>query len=190
MNVRITDAQPEDAFGITDVLYKAWLATYPNQKLGITVEDIEESYKEHFTPENILRSQERLRNIPANQKRVVAKDGDLIVGAAALVINENNNQLRTIYVLPEYHGKGIGTALWNAVKDFSDPGKDTIVQLADYNEQAIKFYEKMGFVDTGKRFFDDAFVFKSGARMPEMEMVMKSIHSGLAQDEKVQPRRT
>lgn len=173
MNIQITKPVPEDALGITTVLYKAWLATYPNDALGITAEDVEGSYKESFSEERIKKSEENLRNIPTNQKRVVAKDGDMVVGMATMVKNDNNNQLRTIYVLPDYHGKGIGTMLWEAVKDFVDPAKDTIVQVADYNQQAIKFYEKLGFVDTGKRWKDEKWKMRSGAYIPEMEMILK-----------------
>lgn len=172
--IQISEPKPEDALGMNTLLYKTWLATYPNEKLGITVEDIEERLKETISEEFTSRFKKVLENIPANQKRVVAKDGELIVGLSTMVRNETNNQLRTVYVLPEYQGKGIGTQLWNAVKDFIDPTKETIVQVADYNEQAIKFYEKLGFVDTGKRFKDDKWKMKSGAYIPEMEMVLKA----------------
>ncbi len=173
MTIRITTPLPEDAKGITTVLYKTWLNTYPNEKLGITIEDIEESYKDVFSEEQIEERAERLKHIPDNQKRVVAKDSDSVVGVATMVKNDANNQLRTMYVLPEYQGKGIGTSLWNEVKNFIDPLKETIVHVADYNENAIKFYEKLGFVDTGKRWKDEKGKMKSGAYIPEMEMVLR-----------------
>ena len=80
--MRITSAIPEDAEGITNVLYKAWLATYPNEELGITRGDIEESYKDAFTVEKIKAQQEAIKNTPDNQKRIVARYGDLVVGGA------------------------------------------------------------------------------------------------------------
>jgi len=85
---------------------------------------------------------------------------------------EDFNQLQAIYVLPTYQHKGVGKALWNTASKFINPDKKTIVQVADYNEKAIKFYEKLGFVDTGKRFSDKKFTMKSGAIIPEMEMVL------------------
>jgi len=172
MSIQITTPQPEDARGITTLLYKTWLATYPNESLGITTEDIDDVYKDAFDDERIKRGEERLRAIPNNQKRLVAKDGDLVVGTATMIKGEDSTMLKIIYVLPEYQGKGIGSMLWNAVKDFADPNKDTIVQVADYNTQAIKFYEKLGFVDTGKRWKDEKWKMKSGASIPEMEMVL------------------
>lgn len=170
--ITITEAAPEDALGITTVLYKTWLETYPNEKIGITREDVEESYKDSFTEEKIKNQKENIANTPENQKRVVAKNGDEVVGVATMVRNNENNQLRTIYVLPDYQGRGIGQMLWNEVKKFCDPSKDTIVQVATYNKNAISFYEKLGFVDTGKRWSDEKWKMKSGATIPEMELIL------------------
>ena len=64
----------------------------------------------------------------------------------------------------------MGTMLWNEVKKFLDPRKETIVTVAEYTEQAIGFYKKLGFVDTGKRTFLESERFKSGSLIPEMEM--------------------
>lgn len=172
--IEIKDAEPQDAEGITNVLYKAWLATYPNEEIGITAEDVEETYKDAFTEEKIKSQQERIANTPENQKRVVAKSGDLVVGVATMIRNEDNNQLRTIYVLPDFHSRGIGTKLWEEAKKFAVPGKDIIVQVATYNQKALDFYKKLGFVDTGKRWSDEKWRMKSGATIPEMEMVIKS----------------
>lgn len=164
---------PEDARGIVTVLYKTWLATYPNPDHGITTEDIEESYKHSFSEESIKKQQENLRSIPKHHTRVIATDGDVVVGTAMMVRNEDTNQLKTIYVLPEYQGNGIGTLLWNELAACIDPTKDTIVHVADYNQRAINFYKKLGFVDTGKRWKDTSFCLKSGAAIPEMELVLK-----------------
>lgn len=172
--IKIEKAIPEDALGITTVLYKTWLDTYPNEEIGITREDVEESYKESFTDEKIKSQQQNIANAPQNQLRLVAKIGDQVVGVSTMIRNENNNQLRTIYVLTEFQGKGIGNMLWREAKKFCDPAKDTIVQVATYNKKAISFYEKLGFVDTGKRWSDPKWKMKSGATIPEMELVIKA----------------
>ena len=173
MKIYITKPNPEDAKGITNVLYKTWLATYPNDALGITREDIEASYKDAFSEDRIKENEEGLRNIPPNQKKMIAKEGDKVVGVATMVKNDTTNELKTIYVLPDYQGRGIGTMLWESVKDFAGPAKDVVVHVADYNERAIRFYEKLGFVDTGKRWKDERWKMKSGAYIPEMEMILR-----------------
>ncbi len=38
---------------------------------------------------------------------------------------------------------------------------------------AIRFYEKLGFVDAGKRWKDEKRKMRSGAPLPEMEMVLR-----------------
>lgn len=170
----VSDALPEDAEGITTVLYQTWLDTYPNEEVGITREDVEDSYRDSFTPEKISAMAEGIRNLSDNKKRVVAKIDGRVVGMATMSILEEYNQLRTIYVLPEFQGQGVGKKLWQEVKNFTDPKKDIVVHVADYNKKTIEFYKKLGFVDTGKRWQDDRWKMKSGAMIPEMEMVIKA----------------
>jgi ribosomal protein S18 acetylase RimI-like enzyme len=172
--VKIIDATPEDAWGITNVFYKTWLATYPNKEIGVTVEDIEDSYKDEFSPEKIENLKQIIQNVPKNTKRLVAKVGNEIVGAGTFVRRDEYNHVRTLYVLPEFQHKGIGTMFWDEAKKFFDPEKDTIVQVAEYTEDAINFYKKLGFVDTGKRTKEESEKLKSGAVIVDMEMVIKA----------------
>jgi ribosomal protein S18 acetylase RimI-like enzyme len=174
-NITIMSAKPEDARGIVNVLHKTWLTTYPNKELGITTEDIDESYKESFTEENLKKLGDKIALANSNEKRLVAKIGKDIVGVATMVKNEDNNQLRTIYVLPEFQGKGIGKMLWGEARKFCDLAKDIIVQVATYNQNTIEFYKRLGFVDTGKRFGDTSWrAKKMGISIPEMEMIIKA----------------
>lgn len=172
-SIKIVQPTLEDARGTIEVQYKAWLSTYPNEKLGITVDDIEYRYKDAFSSERLKKREKIITDPEQNEKYIVAKDGDKVVGMCYAVIHEDKNQLQAIYLLPEYQGKGIGTMLWNAILPFFDKAKDIYVEVADYNEKAINFYKKLGFVDTGKRFSDERFRMKSGAILPEMEMRLK-----------------
>ncbi len=171
---KIFPAGPHDAEGITNVLYQAWLQAYPDEETGITRDDIEYSYKEAFTEERMREKRERLSKPLDNLKGIVARVGDTVVGVATMKRNADNNQLQTIYILPEFQGKGIGRLLWDSLKDFRDPKKDTIVHVATYNKKAIGFYKKLGFADTGKRWSDEKWRMKSGNIIPEMEMVIKA----------------
>ncbi|HBD24558.1 MAG: hypothetical protein A2566_03595 [Candidatus Zambryskibacteria bacterium RIFOXYD1_FULL_40_13] len=170
MDIKIVKPTIEDVRGTIEVQYKTWLATYPNKKAGITIDDIEYRYKDAFSPERLKKREEMIVSQEPNEKYIVAKDGDRVVGMCYAVIHEDKNQLEAIYILPEYHGRGIGTKLWNAVLPFFDKTKDIYVEVADYNEKAIGFYKKLGFIDTGRRFSDERFKMKSGAMLPEMEM--------------------
>lgn len=170
--IEITKATIEDAEGIMDVLYRTWLDTYPNEEVGITQEDIECRFND--LPTRVEKMKERIMNTPAEHVRLVAKDNGIVIGIALLIKNELYNQLQMIYVLPEHQGKSVGQMLWNKIREYFDLTKDTIVQVADYNNKAINFYTKLGFIDTGKRWSDEKWKMKSGAVIPEMEMVIKS----------------
>lgn len=167
--IEIVTPTKEDVRGIQEVFYKSWLSTYPNKELGITVDDIEERFKGSFTEEALAKRWQRIRD-EQGEKLLIAKKGDKVVGLVRATFRPDKNQLQAIYILPEYQGKGIGTSLWEAAKKLFDPKKNTIVQVATYNQQAIGFYSKLGFVDNGKRWEDEKLKMKSGAIIPQLEM--------------------
>ena len=173
--ITITKAQIDDVREIQNVLYRTWLVTYPNKEAGITVEDIEERFKERLTEDGIeKRKQNFLDEASQNKFFIVARDGDTMVGVCGIGIKEEHNQLQAIYVLPEHQGKGIGRMFWNEAVRLFDPKKKVIIQVATYNKKAIKFYTKLGFVDTGKRLENEQYKMPiSGAYIPEMEMELE-----------------
>jgi ribosomal protein S18 acetylase RimI-like enzyme len=172
--VTIQKAKIEDVKEIQDVFYKTWLATYPNKKAGITIEDIEERFKNRFSEKNIRKRETQILDAPENKFFLVAKDRDKVIGACIAVKEADINQLQAIYVLPEYQGRGVGQMFWTKIQEFFARDKRTIVQVADYNDKAIAFYQKLGFVDTGKRFTDEKHKMPvSGDCIPEMEMEIK-----------------
>lgn len=156
-----------------EVFYNTWLQAYPNEEFGITVDDIHDRYKDAFTDEILKARAEKIKNPPRGQTLFFAKDGDKVVGLCRIVESENENRLQAIYVLPEYQGKGIGMLLWKSAQKVFNFKKDIFVAVAIYNRNAISFYEKLGFVDTGRRSTDEKFRMKSGSIIPEMDMVMK-----------------
>ena len=172
-NISIARASPEDAFGIVDVFYKTWLDMYPNEEVGITKDDIVDKYKNAFTEEYLDGLKGKLRNVVSGNIYLVAKENETIVGVCRVKEHEHKNQLQAIYVLPEHQGKKIGWLLWQKAGTFFNPNKDTFVEVATYNEKAVAFYSKLGFVDTGRRFKDEKFIMKSGACIPEMEMKLQ-----------------
>ncbi|MEI6352735.1 MAG: GNAT family N-acetyltransferase [Candidatus Nomurabacteria bacterium] len=166
---------PEDVFGIQEVFYKTWFNTYPNKEIGITEEDIEERFKNRLDDENIQKRIDTLSNLPENQLFLVAKLENKVVGLCRVSKNDEHNKLIAIYILPEYQRMKIGGMLWSKAKDFLDKSKDTIVEVVTYNQNAINFYKKIGFIDTGKRFSEEKQRMPiSGVLIPEMEMILKT----------------
>ena len=172
--ISIVPATPEDARGVAEVFYKTWLATYPNEEAGITTDDIEDRYKGAFTEEGLAKRAERIAHPPENAAFLVAREGDKIIGVCNVMIHPEKNQLQAIYVLPEYQKRGVGQLLWEEAQSHFDAAKDTTVEVATFNEKAINFYKKLGFEETGKQFADERFRMKSGAVIPETELVLKT----------------
>ncbi len=170
-SIEITAALPEDAEGIQNVFYKTWLATYPNEKAGITASDIEYLYKDSFSKESLDGLSNYIKNLPEDEHFFIARDSDKAIFGACRVLRKNGvNQLQAIYVLPGYQGMGIGSRLWDAVKGTLNNDEAIVVEVATYNNNAISFYEKLGFEDTGERSQNTTFQLKNGAFIPEMRM--------------------
>lgn len=171
--VTIIKAYPEGVREIQWVFYKTWMATYPNEEFGITKDDIEDWFKDAFTEETFQKRAERIAHPLPGSILLVAKENEKIVGLCGLNIESDLNRVRALYVLPEYQGKGIGRLLWLESKKYFNPQNDIFVNVAVYNKNAIEFYKKIGFVETGKRFEDEKFRMKSGNVIPEIEMSQK-----------------
>lgn len=176
LSIEIVEASPEDARPIREVQYNTWLATYPNEEYGITLDDIHDRFKGSFD-EKIKKSEETIRNLPEGQRYVVAKNNGRVIGFAISRKHEDKNQLHAIYVLPEFQATGIGKRLWEQACQIFDSTKDTVVEVASYNSPAIEFYKKLGFEETGKEFTDENFKMKSGAILPETILVKKAMQS-------------
>ena len=168
--IEVSDARPDDVEGIQMVFYKTWLATYPNEEAGITVDDIEDRYKDILSEERLERRRNDIEHHLPNERFIVARDTGKVIGICRTIRREDANQLQAIYVLPEYQGKGVGGSLWKEAQTFLDTTKDTFVEVVTYNQNAIDFYLRLGFEDTGRRISNEKFKLKSGAIMPEMEM--------------------
>jgi len=159
---------------IQEVFYRAWLDTYPNEEAGITVDDVEDRFKDRKSEERLNKRRNDILNLDAHTKILVALHGEKVVGICRAMRDHKENRLNAFYVLPEYQGKGVGTRLWNEVKGFFDQTKDIFVGVATYNSKAINFYLKLGFVDSGRRYTEDRLRMKSGAILPEMDMVISA----------------
>ncbi len=172
--IKIVPATPDDVRGIQEVFHKTWLATYPNEEARITRDDIEDRFKDAYSEERMAKRRENIEKISSDGIFLVAKENEKVAGLCRASRTADRNLLNAIYILPEYQGKGIGMKLWNAVQSFFNSSKDTYVEVATYNTNAIGFYKRLGFSDTGRRFTDPKFVMKSGSNIPQMEMILKA----------------
>lgn len=164
--VEILNASSGDEAGIIQLLKETWLETYPNKEYNITREDIlkkDWESKERF---------EKWRKIIAENGKngvfnFVAKEGNKIVGFCQVVKEKDYNELKIIYVLPEYQGRGIGRMLANKAMSLLDFSKNTIIEVVEYNKSAIEFYKKLGFVEFEK---GKGHEITTGKTMPTIKM--------------------
>ncbi len=103
-----------------------------------TTSDIKEkfeAYKNTFDPSKIQVIQYEGKDV--GRLRIVRSPESIYVGG--------------IQILPEFQGKGIGTALFTElIEESKNTGVPITLEVHDVNESAINFYKKLGFKESGK----------------------------------------
>ncbi|MEQ1666233.1 MAG: GNAT family N-acetyltransferase, partial [Bdellovibrionales bacterium] len=135
MNVNIRKAKPEDAEDIQNVFKRTFISIYPNEKLGISTEDLIELTKDLTRQEKIDELRKSIENLKGNVLYLVADDSEInkVIGLCVAIKFQDFNQLKSIYILPEYQNQKIGKAFWTQSFEFFDKNIKIIVQVADYN---------------------------------------------------------
>lgn len=170
---KIRRITPDDYLGLHNVYFLTWLDTYPNKKFNITVEDIKYKYEQRLLPKTIEERKKKILEKRENEINLLVEYKGEIIALCNGVKNVDYNELQAIYVLPKYQRLGLGHVLWEEAKKFFDSKKNIVVHVASYNKKAINFYEKIGFIKTGKIFSDEKHKMRNGAIIPEAEMIIK-----------------
>lgn len=173
---KIEKAESTDAADISRVSRKTWQATYPNEELGITIEDIRER-TEGRDGELIEQKIEQWRNTiessGENHDVFVARVNDEIVGFINPKIGKNGKRrLGAIYVSPEAQGNGYGAALLLTALEWHGGESDIYLHVTAYNQSAIEFYERFGFIQTGRQVEDRLSKSNGFPELPLIEMVL------------------
>lgn len=173
MKIIIRKSIPNDVYGIHEVQRITWLKTYPSSKEGITTEDIIRKFNIDKTSEGKKKIEERKKKYEDKNSGIwVAEANGNIVGFCMAIREGKHNRVGAIYVLPTYQSKGLGKQLIEKALTWLGDKKDIFINVAKYNRQAINFYNKFGFVVTGKEgALDSAAKLPSGKFIPEIELV-------------------
>ena len=173
MKIKIRKSVPDDIYGIREVTKVTWLKTYPSNEEGITIGDIEEKFENDETPEGKKKIEERKKKYKDGNSGIwVAEDEGKIIGFCMALREGKHNRVGAIYVLPIYQGRGLGKQLIENAFGWLGDKKDILINVARYNKQAIDFYKKFGFMETGKGgTLDSAAMLPSGIFIPEIELI-------------------
>ena len=66
-------------------------------------------------------------------------------------MNEDKCELRSVYLLEEYHGKGLGTKMMKEVISYAkdcDYHEMYLDTISSTSQKAIRMYQRCGFIDT------------------------------------------
>lgn len=166
----ISPPKPQDAEGINEVIKLSWYATYITPEIGVTREDIDLMYTQS-EKRQIEVFKHRAENPKDDDISLVAKDDEKVVGFIRVKIFPDHIRVRTMYVHPEYMGKGIGTSLWNEMQKLLSKDRLVIAYPTEHTK-SVDWYKKMGFVETGEKLVSEE-VMASGARMTGIKMILK-----------------
>jgi ribosomal protein S18 acetylase RimI-like enzyme len=139
MALVIRKATPDDLDAVLAVGHRTWPATYE----GIAGAD--------YVQAGLAKWWSAEATSPAiRQGRVTVAELDgQVCGMASVGREEDHLVLWRLYVLPEHHGQGIGSALLAAVLEEAD-GRYAEIRLSytEGNTPAASFYRSRGFVET------------------------------------------
>lgn len=175
-SVVIERAVSADTEAVVEVLRKTWFATYPNEKIGITHEDIRQRIEgEHGEriPQNLERWRRTIETTDGTRVVYVARVGGKVVGLAAPSLVDGQRNVGALYVVPEAQGKGIGSKLMQQILAWHGGNEAIYLAVASYNQNAINFYKRFGFEQTDRAIRDEGDVYDN-KQIPEIEMIRKA----------------
>lgn len=146
-HISFEQAKPEDAAILLAIQQKCYLSEYVHPEHGITLEDIQRK-NDRLGRDNYLEKMRQRINNP-DELWLTAKEGNEIVGFIEAKTGEEEQHISRFFVLPDHQGKGIGSHLMETVLNQMDQKKTIHLQVDQYNQKAIQFYEKFGFQDQG-----------------------------------------
>lgn len=139
---KIRTAIADDSREICEIQYKTWISTYQSEKENISKSDLVKYTKTWISVSNIEHFKTLIEK--ENQTWLVAESDKHLVGHIRIIHEKFHDKIDMFYVLSNYQNRGIGKKLLAMAID--DNKNDIFVDIIDFNERAINFYEKHGFI--------------------------------------------
>ena len=151
---KIQKATLDDAIGIGEAHLQSWIETYPNEEYDVNEEWIKDEFgflikdgqNEQGNDNGIAFRKNVIKNLDENSLYEVVKDeAGKVQGFMHAHRTNKSVSLNAVYLTDSLKGTGVAHKLMEHVLEFA--GNLPIeLQTATYNNRAIKFYEKYGFV--------------------------------------------
>ncbi len=136
-----------DAAAIAKIQHDSWLATYVNADAGIAREDLAEYLKD--VASRVERWRGKLAESDASIRVFVLQSDDRVIGFCRVRRSEEYGHVEALYLDPAYSGKGLGGEVFQEALDWLGSEKPVELEVAAYNDRAIRFYERFGFRSHG-----------------------------------------
>ena len=124
-----------------------WLNTYVNDSLGITKNKIIKNFRDF--DEEVKKYKEYVYNIKNFSYFFIVLDNNKLVGYSIAKNKYYRKSVDTLFINKNYQGNGLGSILINNMIDKLATSK-IYVDVVEYNNKAISFYEKYNFVYSKK----------------------------------------
>lgn len=164
---KIEEAHPGDEVALAPMHVQAWKESYVGTESGLTSEMVDEMLS-HITKDSSFRRNTIIESLSYPERvlyRVVKNNTNDIVGFLHGSKKEGYNELDAIYLLNEAKRSGVGGKLMETFLDWADENKPSRLSVFSFNDDALGFYSKYGFVKTHK----PAELYKD--KLPFIEMV-------------------
>ena len=140
---KISIATTDHIPSIFEIERKTWVETYPNEELSITTDDVSARFDSKFKKTRSEEIRQEIAN-KAHSYRVATLKYEK-VGYSHLLKEEGYNDFVELYILPSFHGQGIGGILIRDALSWFGENKPIRLEVVNYNFHAIEIYKHYGF---------------------------------------------
>lgn len=149
----IETPRAEDAESLGQVQLAAWLQTYPHAESGIDESWIREQRGSSATAEGSARWREFIREAERRPDLLFCRVVRAGSGIAGFLCGRRDDEAVTLgpmYLLDEAQGAGLGGRMMSEFLAWAGSAP-MLLWVTEYNERAIRFYERHGFRATAER---------------------------------------
>lgn len=169
--MEIRSAQADDAVRVQELRKIGWQDNYVHPETGVTKEILRDELAKLPVPDSDIQYYLATLSSPENGKfnLVAVDDSGEVVGTIFYEQLKSGNGDIGVFVDREHRGKGIGSALLEAL--IARTSNDLEVTIFARNKSR-KLYKKFGFVEEGD---EGMHTFREGVSLPIQRLVLRRI---------------